>query len=113
MPMYTDADGRTFSLDALSPEERAYFEKALQAYRANVSFGEFCQITQSARNPAAEGGRMTARSFQNPLMIAILDLEGRLGVRQGKLLRTPSEDVESDPIDRAPAVAGGAAVAAG
>lgn len=112
MTTYTTSNGRILSLEGLSPREQSYLGKALVAYRAGIPWADFCQITHSPDNPALEAGRATARSFEGPLMNAIVDLECRLGVRQGFLRPSPGRDVDGDPIDRACGTSG-ADVAAG
>lgn len=95
---YTRSDGKVLDLSGLAENELAYFERALAAYRTAVPWFEFCQFTQSAENPALERGRATIRSIEHPLFLAILDMEGRLGVKQGYLRPAPGHAIERDPL---------------
>lgn len=97
MRTYTEMNGQVLELSGLSRAESAYFEQALTAFRARVPWSDFCKITQAAENPALEAGRVTNRSIESPLFLAILDMECRLGVEQGFLRPSPGAS-DSDPL---------------
>ncbi len=99
MRTYTEAGGHVLDLSEMTAAESRYFEKALAAYRAGVPWAEFCQFTQAPENPALEAGRATRRSIEHPLFLALLDMEARLGVRQGYLRKAPGWDINRDPFD--------------
>ena len=95
---YTTASGKTYDLTHLTAEEEAYLDRAVAAYTRNIAWAEFCQITFSAENPALVNGRLTRDRVDHPLFRAILDLEGRLGIRQGKLGAGSGSDLARDPF---------------
>lgn len=94
---YTSVDGRVLDLSQLGAPERGYLEMAAQQYEADVPWAEFCQLTYSAANPVIVQGRATAKTVESPLFLGLLDMEWRLGVRQGFLTST-APTVADDPF---------------
>lgn len=90
---YTRVDGTVLDLSRLTEPERRYFDLAANQYRRGVPWADFCQLAPSSQNPVIEQGRATARTVASPLFLALLDMEWRLGVRQGYLKwHSPIED---------------------
>ena len=97
MRTYMTTTGRVLDLHGLDGRETAFFERALDAFRRGTPWPEFCELTQSPNNPALEQGRATVRSIENPLYVALIDMEGRLGVAQG-FLRSQGAFLDVDPM---------------
>ncbi len=101
MATYVMSTGEVLDLSELTSNERAYFDECVKAYRSGESFEDFArQRTFLPANPAlAPDGRLTSANVNHPLFRAVLDLEGRLGVRDGFLRLAPGSNVDSDPLD--------------
>ena len=93
---YTRVDGRVLDLSRLSEPECTYLSAAAHAFNSGTPWAEFCQLAYSSDNPVIEQGRATARTVESPLFLALLDMEWRLGVRQG-FLNWP-EPADGDPF---------------
>ena len=96
---YTRADGSVLDISGFLPEEDAYLDQAIEAYRADAAWEDFAVILQLPDNPTLDGGRITRRTVEHPLFLALLDLEARLGAKQGFLKPAEGDDLERDPLD--------------
>lgn len=99
MKVYTAIDGRQFDLDALSADERDYFESCLRQYRADALHKDFGMLVHTRQNPlvAAAGNRVTREVWVHPLFQILYDLDDRLGIAQKKLAAPGNADLR-DPL---------------
>jgi hypothetical protein len=97
---YATMDGRVLDLSELTDEHRAFFDRCYAAYRQGVDWGQFGNMVFSDENPLvrAAGGWVTRVVYDHPLFHAVLDLEDRLGLAQGKLAPEEGLHPELDPL---------------
>ncbi|MBI2760485.1 MAG: hypothetical protein HYX51_03550 [Chloroflexi bacterium] len=90
---------QVLTLDNLSADEAAFYQRALRAYRAGMPWTEFSDLIYHGENPlvSASGGLVTGRALRHPLFLAVIDLEGRLGIVQGRLAPEPGDPTATDP----------------
>ena len=100
METYTKLDGQVINLTDLTPEQRAYFDRCVTAYRVGTSWGEFGQLVVGRDNPLVRDadGWVTKAVYYHPLFQAVHDLEQRLGIAQGDVGAEPHYDLARDPL---------------
>jgi hypothetical protein len=103
MNTYTKVDGDVLDLAGLSDEEERYLAHCVAQFRANVPWRAFRELTTGPDSPLLRqtGGRVTQQVWDNPAFQAILDMEDRLGIAQGKVGASPGDRVDTDPFDDA------------
>jgi hypothetical protein len=101
MLTYTTLDGEVLDLSSLTPEERAYFEQCVEAFRAGMKFDEFFNwLLNGDGSPLirATGGWVTQAVWAHPLFQAVHDLADRLGILQDHVGAEPGDDPLRDPL---------------
>jgi hypothetical protein len=97
---YCTLTGRTLDLSELSDEERAFFERCVDEYKAGTRWADFVNLVSGNENPLVRGagGLITRAVHDHPLLRALSDLEHRLGLAQGKVAPEDGLYPESDPL---------------
>ena len=100
MQTYITLDGRILDLTGLTPDERAYLERCVTAYRAGTPWIAFGRLVDGSENPLLRSthGRVTRQVWQHPLFQAVSDLEHRLGLAQGEVAPGPDDQPDTDPL---------------
>jgi hypothetical protein len=100
MVTYTTLDGRVLDLTGTTDDERAYFDRAVQAYRAGMSWHDYTDLAEGSGSllVGAAGGTVTQAVWDNPVFQAVFDMEMRLGIAQGEVGVDPGTDPERDPL---------------
>lgn len=97
---YTTLDGRVLDLSELPEPLVDYLRLCIEIWRAGdvdwETFGN--EYLYSGRNPllADTDGRVARWVLDHPLYRALLDVDGRIGIRCGRF--TEEGDVHSDPL---------------
>jgi hypothetical protein len=101
MLTYTTLDNNVLDLTGLTPDERAYFDSCVAAYRAGADFAEFSNYWLNGEGSPlirATGGWVTRAVWDNPLFQAVDDLADRLGLAQDHIGMEPGLDLSRDPL---------------
>ncbi|BDG60945.1 helix-turn-helix domain-containing protein [Caldinitratiruptor microaerophilus] len=97
---YTTLTGAVIDLGNLTPEQRQFFVRCLEAYRQEISWPDFINLVRGRENPLLrETGAITKEVTEHPLYKVLSDLEERLGVRQGWTRPQGGADVHRDPTE--------------
>lgn len=80
----------------LTPEERAYLDRARKMYNANVSWFEFEDFAFGMRSPIFAKGRSHANVLEHPLYVALTNMWLDLGVKQGMVAPDESQQKVAD-----------------
>src|SRR5262245_44517892 len=94
---YLTLYGEVLDLSGLNDNERAFFDRCIQAWYNRVRRSEYSALLYSSENPALADtqGRVTREVWATPLWQACRDLEDRVGVAQGEIAPSPGTDPET------------------
>lgn len=100
MDTYLTLDGDVLDLTRLTPDERAYLERAVAAYRGGMGWEAFRHLSLG-ENPVIAGlggGWITRAVHAHPLYRALRDMEDRIAVREGEIAPAPGDAPDRDPF---------------
>jgi hypothetical protein len=100
MLTYMTLEREVFDLSELPPDERAFLDRCIAAYRDGMEWVTFARLTEGLENPLLRptGGLVTLAVLEHPLYTVTRDLATRLGIRQGYFRPRPEDAFERDPL---------------
>ena len=101
---YTTLDHEILDLSVLPRDQRAYFARCYEAYRAGMAWEEFTHLSVGPSHPLLRetDGVITRAVYDHPLFRATHDLEDRLAILQGEMAANPGDDIAHDPVTGEP-----------
>jgi hypothetical protein len=84
--------GVNIHLSGLTKAEKLFYREALKKFHSNLSWLAFDEFAFGMRSPIYRGRNSHREVLKDPLFLALKDMSLQLGVQQGIIARTVSQE---------------------
>jgi hypothetical protein len=96
MKYVNDYTGKEFLLNDLTPEESAFYRRALEYFHSGMAWLSFDEFAFGPSSPIYKGKKKPQEVVKHPLFLVLKDMSVELGISQGKIKRSP-EIMRAEP----------------